>query len=294
MQEFEHDFLPRSPWRREGVQPEGAHAGVVCLRVFCDPLRRLPPHDFLRDNAAAVRAGPCDRAGYLVDFFPADPLVGVLEVDPVEYDLAVLAALRALVTPALLRAFLEAVRDIGRAFNGRRRYFDGLCIVEGGLSGLSQRPWIALGSGAYGPAVALVAYDIAGRSGGKGRGAVGSGDCQHTAREGLLEDCVPGVPCLYVRNLGFQHLAVPDHWSDTQPGELAGVVERGLHIKDRARILVYDIADYVQLKLGLSHLRGRHHDNFFHFRIGERFHRLPEVGRACCAPRACLCGGFRR
>ena len=76
--------------------------------------------DFLRDNAAAVRAGPCDRAGYLVDFFPADPLVGVVEVDPVEYDLAILAALRALVAPALLCALLEAVRDIGRALNGRR------------------------------------------------------------------------------------------------------------------------------------------------------------------------------
>ena len=111
-EKFKNDFLPRRPRGREGVQPEGAHAGGVCLRVLGDPLCRLPPHGFLRYNAAAVRAGPCDRAVYGVDFLPAHLFDGVLIMDPVKYDFAILSALRALVAPALLCALVVAVLNV--------------------------------------------------------------------------------------------------------------------------------------------------------------------------------------
>ena len=58
--------------------------------------------------------------------------------------------------------------------------------------------------------------------------------------------------------------------------------------------MVDNVGDNVQFKLRFSHLRSRHHYNFTHLRIRERFHRLPEVWRPRRSPRACLCGVFRR
>ena len=39
---------PRHPRTGEGVQPEGSHAAPERVGVFCDPSRRLIPHDVLR------------------------------------------------------------------------------------------------------------------------------------------------------------------------------------------------------------------------------------------------------
>lgn len=58
LQKFKHDLFPWSPWRRKGVQPEGTHAGVVGVRVFCDPLCGLSAHGFLWYEAPAVWTGP--------------------------------------------------------------------------------------------------------------------------------------------------------------------------------------------------------------------------------------------
>ena len=145
----------------EGVEPERADALLVGVGVFRDPLGRLPAHGLLGDQAAASRTGPRDAALQASDLLAAHALGLGLEVDGVEHDLAVLPTLGAAVAPALLRALVEAGLDVAGALDGRSGDLDGLGVVEGRLPGLGQRPRVALGAGARGPAVTLVADDVA-------------------------------------------------------------------------------------------------------------------------------------
>ena len=272
----------------EGVEPERADALLVGVGIFCDPLGRLPAHGLLGDQAAAGGTGPRGAALQAPDLFAAHALGLGLEVDGVEHDLAVLPALGAAVAPAFLCALVEAGLDVAGALDGRGRDLDGLGVVEGRLTGLGQRPRVALGAGARGPAVTLVADDVACGGGCQRRGAVGAGQREHTARERLLEDGVAAVLGLDIVHLCLQGLAVPDHGSDTQPAELPGVVDGRVDVEDAAGVLVDDVADDVELELRLADLRGGHHDYFVHLRIRKGPHGLLEVRGALGTPRAGL------
>ena len=194
--------------------------------------------------------------------------------------------------PAFLCALVEAGLDIAGALDGRRRDLDGLGVVKGRLPGLGQRPRVALGAGARGPAVTLVADDVAGGGGCQRRGAVGAGQREHTARERLLEDGVAAVLGFDIVHLCLQGLAVPDHGSDAQPAELSGVVDGRVHIENAAGVLVDDVADDIELELRLANLRRGDHDDLVHLRIREGPHGLLEVRGALGAPRACLGRAF--
>lgn len=143
------------------------------------------------------------------------------------------------------------------------------------------------------PAVALVADDIAGRRGGQSRGAVGAGQSEHTARERLLEDRVSAVLGFDVVYLRLQGLAVADHRGHAEAAELPGVVDGRVDVEDAAGVLVDDVADDVELELGLADLRGSHHDYFVHLRIRKGPHWLLEVRGALGTPRAGLGRAFR-
>ena len=117
----------------------------------------------------------------------------MLKVNIVENNIVILPAVRALMTPALLSAGKKTVFNVAGALNCRSRYLDRLRIVEGRLSCLCQSPRIALSSCTGRLAVALVSDDVAGRSRSEGARAVGSGDCQHAARERFLQYCIAGV-----------------------------------------------------------------------------------------------------
>ena len=166
----------------------------------------------------------------------------------------ILAALRAAVAPALLCALEEAGLDVAVALDGRGRDFDGLGVVEGRLTSFGQSPRVALGAGTDGPAVTLVADDVPGGRGGQRRCAVGAGQGEHTAGEGLLEDGVAAVLRLDVVDFGLQRLAVADHGSHAQPAELPRVVDRWVDVEDAAGVLVDNIADDVQLELRLDNV----------------------------------------
>ena len=288
VEELEDDLLPRSPRAREGIEPKRTDAFFVGVRVVGDPLGRLLSHDVLGDQAAAGRAAPRDAALEAPRLFPADPLDLRVEMDIVEHDLAVLPALGTAVAPAFLRALVKTRLDVAVALDGRGRDLDRLRVVECGLTCFGQRPRVALGAGAGRPAVALVADDVAGGRGGQSRGAVGAGQGEHTARERLLEDRVAAVLGLDVVHLRLQGLAVADHGGHAEAAELSGVVDGRVDVEDAAGVLVDDVADDVELELGLADLRSGYHDYFVHLRIRKGPHGLLEVRGALGAPRAGL------
>ena len=284
---------PRRPGRGKGVQPERPNAVLVCVWIGRDPLGGLMLHFPLGVQRLAGRAFPV-YALHGVVLLVLDDRGVVLEADVAEDDVVILSAGGTFMVPAFLCALAEKIVDLAVAFDGRRRDGDAHLVVEGGLPGLGQLPRIALCAGTDRPAVQLVADDIPDRHRGQRGGTVGAAHRQHAAGVALLENGVAALPALRVCDLAFQHLAIPHHRSDAELGELLRVLDRRMDVQDRARILIDDVADGVQLELALADLGAGDHDDQLQLRVGKGIHRLFQVRGAGCAPRSRLCAALRR
>ena len=288
-QEHPADIHPIAPRTHKGVELEAPYAGFNGLRVFRNPLGRLPLRVVFSGFSLAYRAFPPHVADVEILLAVLVLVFLFIKLDMVKFDIAEVVTVRALGMPFLLRSRHVCPLDLARPLDRRRAgQHDFPVALVGFCPSFRQLQRIALCPGAGRESVNLVHEHVTHGTTGKLCRAVGPGKGHAAAGERLHGNGVPAVAALGFVNLVLQHPAGPYHGRYAAFAEILREVVRRLDKQYRPRVNVNRPAHHVQFQLRLTNLGARLNGNLPDSRLRETVHDFPLVWRSVRPPAARL------